>query len=387
MGVVWDNNASASTCAGDGANAATNVWAFIKVDSIVGVRCWFANPKCEITAPAGNISASGAGKIDTKVWGSDHNIPTYIQPLFTGTNLITVAASDIRPEDALFAACRVNSSLGAGVVNTGDNLDGLGYNTNNAPGACPSYALSTAQSKGVGSPILSAVSLLEGGSTVSQANVLAFNISGKDPITNNTVSGYTVTAVGAYPLIFVILRAGALANLTNATEDTLQTVFSGGSCDASAFGLPSGGINVFLREPLSGTMNTAEADVFRRPTVNTSGGSAALGISQETGVGTSNPFSATCGSGKRWRSVGSSEEVAGVQDSQTDFGGKDGIGYTFASTGNIQAITGANYGYIQLNGVDPYWQSYYGAEPGQPATKGTLTTTPRPAATDSGIAG
>jgi hypothetical protein len=387
--VVWDNNASASTCAGDGTNAATNVWAYIKVDSVVGARCYFAVPKCELTAPSGNINVAGAGKITSAIWGADASIPSYIQPLFTGTTLITVAASDIRPEDAQFAACRANSALGAGTVNTGDKLDGLGYNSNNTPGTCPVYSSSTAQSKGVGNPILSSASILEGGSSVSQANVLAFNISGKDPITNTTVPGYSITPIGAYPVVFIISRSGALADLTNATETQLQTVFSGTDCNASVFGLTSGAINVFIREPNSGTMNTAEATVFRRPTINPSGtgGAAALGLSQETGVGTTNPFSATCasGSGKRWRTVGSSEEVAGVQDSQADFGALDGIGYSFFSYENISSIAGSSkYGYIQLNGVDPIFASYAGAgDPGQPGN-GELPLTP-PTANCNGV--
>jgi hypothetical protein len=382
--VVWDNNASGSTCLGDGVNAATNVWAYLKVDSVVGVRCYLAVPKCTVTSTTGNINVAGAGKISTSLWGSDFLIPSYIQPAFVGPTSITVGATDIRPEDALFATCRVNSKLGASAVSTGsDNLDGLGYNTNNNAGECPTYNISTAQAKGLGSPILSAVSILEGGSTVSQANVLAFTYPGtgvKDPISGSAnTAAPTVTNVGAAPIIFVTERdKGKLNNVTNATEQQLQAVFSGASCDGSAFtnGV-GGGINVFLREPLSGTMNTTEATVFRYPTAYPTG---VLGASQETGVNPGsgdNPLNKACGSGNRWRAVGTGEEVAGVLNSGTaNFNTMDGIGYTFFSYGNVSSIAGATkYGYLQLNGVDPIFQSYSAGttiDAGQPAVAGEL---------------
>ena len=387
MWVVWDNNASSSTCLGDGTNTTTNVWAYVKVDTIVGDRCYFAVPKCYASGTSGNIAAAGAGKISSTIWGSDALIPSYIQPIFTGTTAINAAASDIRPEDALFETCRVNSALGASATSgsVGDNLDGLGYNSNNAAGVCPVYNITTAQAKGLGSPILSAVSIKEGGSSQSQANVLAFNISGHDPITNSTVPAYTVTALGAVPVVFVISRAGVLANVTNASENTLQQVFSGANCDGGAFtGGAAGGINVFLREPLSGTMSTAEFTVFRRPTVYPN---AVLGLSQETGVNPAasggNPLDPTVhsnctssdGKGGRWGVVGSGEAVAGVQDSQSAFGGIDGISYAFFSYGNVSGILGNNYGYLQLNGVDPIFQSYNAGktiDPGQPSHAGNL---------------
>src|SRR5258706_1246170 len=41
--IVWDNTVSDPTCA-----SSCNVWAYIKVDSIVGNRCYFASPKCNV---------------------------------------------------------------------------------------------------------------------------------------------------------------------------------------------------------------------------------------------------------------------------------------------------------------------------------------------------
>jgi hypothetical protein len=168
-------------------------------------------------------------------------------------------------------------------------------------------------------------------------------------------------------------------------------VFSGKNCDASEFDGPdgdpltTGGINIFLREPLSGTMNTTEATVFRRPTVYTNPSQAALsvlGLSQESNVGSNNPLAGqtgTClnGAGSRYRAIGTGEEVNSVLNSNSKFTTKqDGIGYTFFSYGNVKAIaSNPLYGYITLNGVDPIFASYgpqlstgVGFDPGQPAT-------------------
>src|SRR6202051_1278465 len=347
--VVWDSAAP------------PNVWVYDKVDSVVGGRCYFAAPKCNVNGTSSTFAAAGAGQISASIWDADSSLPPSIQSLLVAGQFINVAATDIRPEDAAFAACRVNSQRGASAQGGGssDGLDGLGYNANNNAGVCPVYAAGTAQSKGLGSPILSGYP----GST-SQANVLAFNLSGHDPISNTLLpAAFTVTSVGVAPMVFIIERGkGQLSNLTNASETQLQAAFSGTNCDASAFGLPAGDINIFLRAPLSGTMNTTEATVFRRPTVYPG---AVLGLSQETLVGANNPLKAqagTCasGAGSRYRAIGTGEAVKGVQHSGdgTFSDAVDGIAYTFFSYGNVSSIANqSKYGYITLNGVDPIFAS------------------------------
>lgn len=368
--IVWDSASPA------------NVWAYIKVDSVVGNRCYFARPACTVS-----IASFPAVGNTIKVWpdtSTDTLPPTAIQNLFTvASQPVSVAATDIRPEDAAFAQCRVNSALGASAAGgaNSDGLDGLGYNTNNAAGVCPVFATGTAQSKGVGNAILSGYP-----ASTAKANVLAFNITGKDPITNTTVPAYTVTAVGAAPIAFITAKTGALKNLNNATEQQLQQVFSGTNCDASAFGLPAGNINVFLREPLSGTYNTTEATVMRYPTHYTEGtlaGSPVAGLSMEKNVGSNNPLAGqagTCsGGGQRFRAIGTGEEVKSVQNSNTAATfptAQDGIGFTFFSYGNVSSIANnTSYGYITLDGVDPIFQSYgagQSIDPGQPSGSGVI---------------
>ncbi len=357
--IVWDSNTTA-----------TNVWAYIKVDSAVGDRCYFAQPHCNVnitTFPTpGNLIASN-------LWGdnsSDSTPPPAVSSLFTsGSLLVSAAATDIRPEDALFATCRANSKLGGGT----DGLAGLGYGSNSS-GVCPTFGKPLANLEG--SDILSALP----GST-SSAHVLAFALSGKDPFTGTVVPTATTTSVGAAPIIFITERTGALATVTNATDSELQSVFSGADCNASAFGAPSSNIQVYLREPLSGTMNTTEYTVFRY--VNDSG------KSQETGVAAVNPLSSPCTSGgSRYRAIGTGEEVTSVQNSVTNHG-TDGIGYTFFSYGNVSGIANSSsYGYLTLNGIDGIFHRYGSTiDPGQPSIAGALPSNTNLPATCAGGAG
>ncbi len=362
---VTPNNVDAGTIWVVWNKAGTQVWSFLKVDSVVGDRCYFAQPQCSVNAPAANLTGSGAGQISSVLWGADSAMPAGVAALFSSGTPVTVAATDIRPEDGAFAACRVNSALGAGSHggHASDGLDGLGYNSSNASGICPAAGLS--QSHYAGSPIKSGYP----GST-SAANVLSFNIAGVDPITSSAVPKFSVIEVGATPIVFVDARTNSLLSLQNATDVQLQTAFSGKNCDASAFGLSAGGIGIFLREPLSGTMNTTEATVFRKPSVYSGG---IIGASQEANVNAAvnNPLagqSGTClaGAGGRYRGIGTGEEVKWVLNSNKNIA-MDGIGYTFFSYGNVSSIANNSaYGYIQLNGVDPIFASYSGGDPGQP---------------------
>jgi hypothetical protein len=353
--IVWDSNAT------------PNVWAYIKVDSVVGTRCYFAQPHCNV-----NITTfpAPANLISSTLWGdssSDSTPPSSVSALFTsGTLLVNTAATDIRPEDGLFAQCRANSALGGGP----DNLAGLGYGVN-ASGVCPAFGAALANLEG--SDILSAYPL-----STSTAHVLAFAISGKDPFTGTTVPAATTTSVGAAPIIFITQRTGALKTVTDASDSDLHAAFGGTNCDASAFGAPVSPIQVYLREPLSGTMNTTEYTVFRYPD--------ALGTSQETGVAAANPLAKSCTSGgKRYRSIGTGEEVKFVLNSTTNFG-TDGIGYTFFSYGNVSTIANsANYGYLTLNGIDGIFHKYGTTiDPGQPTIAGALPSAANLPATCAG---
>jgi len=354
-----------------------NVWAFIKVDSGVGNRCFFANPACRVGIPAPFPGPSNS--ISSSLWGdgsSDSTPPTSVEALFTGAGVaVNVAATDIRPEDSYWSTCRTNSIAGNGTPGSGDGTDGLGYNTVNSPGVCAQFGAPPAAL--VGNPVQSGYP-----ASTSKANVVAFNISGKDPFTGSAVTKYTTFSVGIDPVAFIFSRnGGQLVGLTDVTDAELQQAFSGANCDASAFGLASAGIAVYLREPLSGTMNTTEASVFRRPTVPASQG--VLGASQELGVngvnpltGTSVPCSSSNGAGGRWRGIGTGEAVKSVLNSVKN-NGVDGIAYAFFSYGNVGSIANnTSYGYATLDGTDPIFSTYSNGtsvyDPGQPLAIGVL---------------
>ncbi len=377
MWVVWDSAAT------------PHVWAMTKVDSVVGARCYFARPACTEVGTSngstGSLDGAGANQINlpNTAWGSNADVAlpgtttSGVIGIFTGSegtlNHVGAAASDIRAEDAQFAVCRSNSALGAGTVNTGDALDGLGFNANNPAGAC---ATAKDVAHLVGNSIQSGVLPATG----AVANPIAFNIKGTDPFSGTAEPAYKQISVGGEPMIFMVSRKNSLMGVHNVTSYALQQAFSGAVCDASAFGGQfSGGINIFLREPLSGTMNTVEATVFRRPTANGASGSPAIGISQETNVGLNNPLQAqsgTCilnpsGKGARYRGVGSGEVVDnGVCASNNDNGSQckhtgtypnpqDGIAYTFFSFGNVSKEANQDeYGYLTLDGIDPIFSSY-----------------------------
>ncbi len=374
--IIWDSKTTTR-----------NVWYYIKPDTIIANKCYFANPRCKVYAPSGYVWSTVGQKISSTLWGADTAPPVDVQNLFLAGSAINTLMSELRPEDALFEQCRVNSALGNGTKTTasglGDGLDGLGYNANNSSGTCPSYVAggTAAQlAKLVGSSIKSGIN--DGASHFSTAAsfVAAFNITGKDPFTNKTVVGGTEYNIGVFPIIFVFSnKTGAFTGVSDATDAQLQSVFSGANCNTNAFtGATSpGSLNVWLREPLSGTMTTTEMGAFRRqlettPAWATAGNGAppnnGSSASQETGVGANNPLSSlpcVAGGGARTRGIGTGEVINGATIGGVSYGGvqfsgagsgpytNDGIGYAFWSFGNVSKLTGATYSFLSLDGEDP----------------------------------
>ncbi len=398
--VVWSvpgtGNAQADCAAAQTSNPpVADVWVFANVDSVVGNHAYFAKLTENSSFAVNSAPAAGANAIGSALFsdGSTDSTPSQnIWNLLAQGSVVNVAATDIRPEDAAWVMCRANSPLGASTVGTGngtDNLDGLGYSATGAQqsaGRCAQFNSSGSQTllNVFGNAVHSGYP-----SSTKKANVAAFNITGKDPATNSTVPAYTVTPIGAVPVVFIVNHTnGTLSGLTNASDSQLQTAFSGTNCDAGAFGLTAGAINIFLREPLSGTYNTTEANVMRYPTTYGSGPGVS-GVSMETNVGANNPLAAnagTCaaGAGHRYRAIGTGEEVKSVLNSSSAFSANnaDGIGFTFFSYGNVSSIAGStNYSYITLDGVDGIFQSHNAGsgtslDPGQPTLGQLPLSTP-----------
>jgi uncharacterized membrane protein YfbV (UPF0208 family) len=375
--IIWDSPTSGSR----------NVWYYIKPDTIIANKCYWANPRCKTYSPAGYVWSTVGQKISSSLWGPDTVPPTDVQNLFLAGNAINTLMSELRPEDAMFETCRVNSALGDGTKTQttppGDGLDGLGYGTN-SPGVCPTYvAGNTAAQLALldGSPIKSGINNGSGTYSTAESFVAAFNIyttGAVDPFTNNPIVKATEYNIGIFPIVFVFSNyTHAFDGVSDATDAQLESVFSGANCNTNEFtGATSPGpINVWLREPLSGTMTTTEMGAFRRQlattttpwsvTANLVGGN---GASQETGVGLNNPLSSLlclAGGGARTRGIGTGEVMNGDKINGVSYGGvqysgaatgsytNDGIGYAFWSFGNVSALAGTNYGYLSLDGEDP----------------------------------
>jgi len=418
--IVWDNHVTVTVVGGKAVTTCTpNVWAYINLDSVIGNRAFFG--KAQISA--GSTFPADGGKINPinpALWGNgtvntypygDTTPPENVQALFgicTGPHAsnyacfpngytVNTAATDIRPEDAFFASNRVNSVYDPsdGTSHVG-SVQGVGFGTN--------VNLNSLVGSGTTDPLACSgttpqgtLAQLQGGdiktgypASSSAFHVIAFNINGTDPFTCATIPPWSVIAVGASPIVFFYSDhsgSGALHGLTSATERQLEMAFSGGdtgttAADASMFGLTASPIAVYLREPLSGTMNTTEETVFRHPSIF-----ASYRYSQEYGGSTQlpNPLAGTTG---RYRAIGTGQEVQSVQNSFAN-NALDGIGYAFFSYGNVNPIAAANYDYIQLNNVDPIWHNYAPGtggftDPGQPTTAGAI---PGPSSLPSACAG
>ena len=338
---------------------------------------------------------------------------------------LNAGLTDIRPEDALYATQRALSSY-----NTTNGLGGLGYNnvTCGASGTnqgCPIY---TSEATG------------------TVFNVLRFALSGTDPVTKASEPTYSTLSTGAAPVVVFVqnkdtgtLAFGSLAtggvanrgpyNLTNVNRKNLAFVYEGTSgCTGDLFPTASGPgkpIQVFQREPLSGTYNTFEFNAVR-----TLYGSAALAVGENKisstswitdddsgqelntfpanawgGAGCPNSAStaptATCGDplyqqtvscngagpGVKYRAIGTGELVKAVINGNGAAAPttNDAIGYAFWSYQNFQPVasgcTQVSNGnatcttytahYLTVDGIDPFFNA-----PGGDPTPGATAFNP-----------
>ena len=349
--IVWDSH---TTTSGGSVFSTPNVWAYTKVDTAVGDRCYFAHPRCFVNVAS--WPASPSGSISSTLWGPDTDpnncggtcngagvVATFIS---SAGVLVQATATDVRPEDALWATCRVNSGL-----ETAHAL-GLGYNPAIPAGQCQTTA--TAKTDLTGTDIVSQIK------TSNTAHVAAWNLTGTDPYSGIAIPAATTIPVGIEPLIIVdsLGGGGSLNTVNNVTDEQLQQVFSGANCDAKALGASTNdSLNVYIREPLSGTMNSIEYTVFAYP--DFSGKSQELGVGDPTLAG-NNPLNKNCAlGGKRERGIGTGDIISQIWADGTN-NNVDSIGYAFFSYGNVtngtKSITdNAKFRYLTLNGVEPIW--------------------------------
>jgi len=356
----------------------TDLWTDVSQDSTVGNRSFFAQQSGGnwpsfaggdqlqvIPAASGGLVSPATlwpdnnPDVATLLSGGATNIPGAIGTASNGSaNVrINVGMTDIRPEDAYFATSRAFGALDT------TNWTGLGYNfgpiSNQVGGG-----IKSAQSSVVFTPV-------------------AFELAGgTDPISLRKVRSATTVPVGAAPIIFAFNNGNTAYNTPNAFPEDLKTgivpVSAGGpyllanlydgttACnatnpafDAFSAGTPSSAnYNLLQREPLSGTMNTTEFNLFR--TYGDPDDSQEKGVDNPQ-VSTYNPLNGLpCASGGgRYRAIGTGEMVSAIKGGATTAPANNSnqLGYFFWGFANAAKLAGAGYNYLTLDGVDPLFAS------------------------------
>jgi len=238
--VAWDP----STVSGNKCDA----YVYYQTDSGIGVKFFFAYEKYTSTAgtnsgkkftsvagayatlPAEPIAlgklipgltdnSTDANGVPANLWfalnttpqqyidGSNAAAPSYCGNVSTVTSTsqfwcyFNAGATDIRPEDALYAHTRALTSYN-GIIppaTKGGTLTGEGYGTTSS---APGLACTPAITGKLGCPVQDAFS--NGGSAPANFNVAAFVLGGTDPLAGGTAPSYTTLSIGAAPIDRVV---------------------------------------------------------------------------------------------------------------------------------------------------------------------------------------
>lgn len=366
--IVWIADLDASTNCPSTATAPissgnaniTDIWMDESVDSTVGNRAFLAQPTLAeeggsgtlfpgvavwtVPTAAGNLLGTGAHNLwpdnasDVSILSPNSNLAAAVGTDTAGIKDVHVNAglTDITPADAYFATTRAMGTYNA-------TTTGLGYKNTAHVG------LSILTSEGTG----------------TTATPVSFALYGNDPINTTTpIRPYSIFHLGAAPIVFIYNNNGTDTVLNATTGVTgagvagttgdyfLANLFDGTTSftvdNPALNGSPAGqAISLFLREPLSGTMNTTEFNLFRT-TGNTTD-------SQEKGVDgkTDNPLgSQPCPSGARCRAIGTGEVIG--TSSTGVLGTPHSLGYIFFGFANFAKFSGSgHFNYLTLDGIDP----------------------------------
>jgi len=304
----------------------TVVCAYLSVDSMVGQRLLYgvdATGK-NATLSLGAAATSTTGDNAVPYLPADQAaLPAAVYAILNGAQ-IQAAMTDIRPEDGQFAVQRAQQAV--------DSLrDGLGY------GPSP-----------LGTAVQSAF-------TATSAQVIAYNLSGTDPISGGPVTPGQTISIGADPIIWFVNKSSTVnpgdfgsLNPTNILSHTAAQILAGylgRTVDVSGTqGVAPQPLTVVIREPISGTYNTVEWQIVR---------AKGTALSQEYGINpaTQNPaIVAGPGGSVRERAIGTGEMIKQVNAIT------NAIGYAFWGYSNFSGK--ANVKYLKLDDVDPLFQTY-----------------------------
>jgi hypothetical protein len=347
--IIWNSNAS-------------QVWTYLNVDTVIGNRAFFGGAQLQLdnclkTSVGG---CPGQQLIPKSVIGNQVDDTTVPDAVWNVVNnqKFNALFSELRPEDALAEQKRTVNVLTS-------TLSGLGYGT----GA----------STLIGTPIQSAFD-----SATAVPVSFAILPTAKDPFTHVLIPAWSSVEVGAFPVVWVENRSngnglGAVSggkyvytdlsdkhSLTASLNYRIQALYNG-NCTSSEINptIPAPfsavPVNLMLREPLSGTMTTAEYTEFRNKGNTTR--SQEAGVGQPTSNTSANPLNKACtsGGGTKQRGIGTGEVLKG---NGKGVGGvlnvSDSLAYAFWSFGNFApfGLNPTKYGYLTLDGVDPLQTTY-----------------------------
>jgi hypothetical protein len=339
--VTWTTG-STGTCANPSSDS--NVWAYISLDSVLGVRCFFAQPQCTLNAGSfdqatGVVTPLSPGTAGANALAgiTDTPIPASVLSAFNGQT-ISMAASDILPVDAKFASYSTLSQCGN--LGNGTQFIGLGY----GPGPFAPE------------PIYSYFSEY-------YMNVNDFNVYGTDPADGNPVPGYSITPVGAIPVIVAVNTSNVngfgspqLTNLNRAQLGLLFTVLFLRTADAiiqpfAGTGATYYGVSALIPSPLSGSYNIFEHSIANNKELYRS---LDIANCDPYGVPAANPLIASRSIGTtisyRYRVIGTNEMLSELQVTQDSIGFELWSAENFAGTSNVK--------YVSVDGIDPLFNSY-----------------------------
>ena len=356
----------------------TVVCAYVVVDSIVGLRMFFAQGSggdWNATGLTGNgtlhfITGASAGNLISGFPDTDATVPCDVASAIDSNSAdackatspvpFNVAMTDVRPEDGQFANGRASVTFG--------------YNPGGA--VCGPH------------PFLSSYS-------ATNAQVCAFNVntfSGavvvNDPISGLAVPKAQTYTFGAAPVIIVgnnnstgMGGAGCTypTNILSKTAAKLWSGQIGTSNEAFGPGVCNAQLSVNQREAVSGTYNTFEWQLIHARDGNSGDTQEENGAGNVAIVG--NPPSGNCpvppaaftlpytctnplvlNSGLnsvRLRAIGTGEMIKAVNGTVANLPPfSDSLGYAFYSLGSFFAAANAHVQYFKLQGVDGLYGNY-----------------------------
>ena len=366
--VAWSpGDGTGATCGTPVGNS--DAYVYIQLDSVIGDRCFFLVDSGGVSGCQLIFNWTGGTVGDNKIPGlTDTAIPADVVTAIQNQRF-NLAGTDIRPEDAKFATVRMFAPCNTLLPRQFFNQDsyflfGFGYASGTAH-----IGVDISEDPSAGTNVF---------------HVLDFNIFGTDPQNpTQNVPAYQTYSIGAQPMIIGVspisdtAGVGAASDLNTFTLALFQQGLLARTTDM--FGTPSTAkaVDLYVREPLSGTYNTMEYSV---PNGTQYHASQDYANCNGSGTVNQNPMGTGATSGfnigipsiggvtpGRHRAIGTGDMTAALQAGTTT---NNRMGYFFWSSGNASGLT--NVKYLKVNGVDPLLNpavtAYNGVLPGSGGT-------------------